>query len=363
MKDSSVKHVLSVFTIFVVSMVVTVIMHTYDGKYFTDSIKLASVQGGEIFFTDGYTSSATLFKPLFEFFKFVGVSFPDFTSDLASLYFVSLFFLMMFWSLITLIHFKYSYGVQVKQYLLLFVVALILSPFMAVITKEIIYVCLIFPALYFYNSLSNKTFIFIIFGVTVLYSLLGRSYYFLYAFLLVFVFFYRKKPIRIFVLSIALIIVVGPKIYPYFEVTLQYTKSGEFLQHTNTWIKDIFNNSTYDGFVLNVLLNTLRIFFPIELFLMGVKYWVPAIFMIYVNFYALKVFLSLRKVVDVYSEKYIFMVFFSSVAVLTFNVAQGLFEPDYGSVLRHKLNILFFIIILFSYERKRFENFVRGRLA
>lgn len=107
--------------------------------------------------------------------------------------------------------------------------------------------------------------------------------------------------------------------------------------HAVTIINDILK---YDGVLflyINYFINTARLLFPIELLIKNIKYLPYVIFQIWFtkNLYIWR----LKKNYKLY-------------LLFSFIIVSGLFEPDYGSFLRHTVPYFIFIIDLIFKERR-----------
>lgn len=107
------------------------------------------------------------------------------------------------------------------------------------------------------------------------------------------------------------------------------------LADANTLIKSVFkNNSNFLYYSLNYVINTIRIFFPFELLLKGVKY-IPFIIYQLLNIYIISY--GTKKI----NKNNIMYVSF----LIGYFLLSGTYEPDFGSVIRHESVLLMFFIL------------------
>lgn len=95
---------------------------------------------------------------------------------------------------------------------------------------------------------------------------------------------------------------------------------------TKTIISDWLDNEGIIFLYLNYLINTLRLLFPIELLVKGIKYFPYVIFQIWFT-------KKLWNWKNIKSDKVILL--------YSFILISGVFEPDFGSFLRHTVPYLF----------------------
>jgi hypothetical protein len=99
-------------------------------------------------------------------------------------------------------------------------------------------------------------------------------------------------------------------------------------------------------FLINTLINFIRLFFPVELLkLLSPKYIIFILFQIFITFHLI------IKVKNIFNstlfQKY------SILMLLSVYIVYSLFEPDFGSFLRHEISLFPFIYILIYHQKKR----------
>lgn len=128
----------------------------------------------------------------------------------------------------------------------------------------------------------------------------------------------------------------------YAEIAYQHGEAREEFTTTSaaTGIKSLFSitpQSPVALFVINWLVNTFRLFLPLELFGMGLYYWPFAIYQLYVSAGVLRLLSS-----PVLSGRQVLCVALYS----AFLLASGAFEPDFGSWVRHETACLPFLLVV-----------------
>lgn len=110
---------------------------------------------------------------------------------------------------------------------------------------------------------------------------------------------------------------------------------------------DVTPSSPVYLFILNWVINTFRLLFPVELFTKSLYYWVFAAYQLAITISALR---TLRNAKD-YRVLLCLAVFFA------FVFASGSFEPDFGSWVRHETAALPFLLVsLTGYTGKQPEQ-------
>ena len=109
-----------------------------------------------------------------------------------------------------------------------------------------------------------------------------------------------------------------------------------------TIINDLLGkNTNYFKFMANYCINFIRMLIPVELLLKGVKYIPFIIFQIYIGY---QLFKLSRKMND---NK---VLWFS--AVLSFEMVSVIFEPDFGSFIRHESALILILLKIIEFNEK-----------
>lgn len=113
----------------------------------------------------------------------------------------------------------------------------------------------------------------------------------------------------------------------------------------NTMITDILgNNTNFIIFIGNYIINFFRMLFPVELLAKGIKYLPFIIYQIYITSILI---ISLRR----FSMKNVVLV----ATYLSFFMISVIFEPDFGSFIRHETAAILIIIEMSHYKNKNYE--------
>jgi hypothetical protein len=105
---------------------------------------------------------------------------------------------------------------------------------------------------------------------------------------------------------------------------LGLSKPAAFLT-ANTGIVNFFPDSSMAVFFLNGTINSIRLFFPFELFFLELRHWLIAVPKMMLSIIFLYCFVKREK-----TESLTLFIL-----IVSFFYVQGLFEPDFGSALRH----------------------------
>lgn len=335
------------------SVFIILLISLFDhGKYYLDGYTLLNTQPTGWFFQGSYPSTATFFSFLFSMFKEWGINSSTMQRNAFDFYFVIFFFFFLEIIMILHILILYSFKANFLSILLLFILLAILSPFMATINKEIVYVILVYPIFVFFRFLNFKLFLFILVSVTTLFALGGRYYLIPFIFLSMIVYAFYDRPRYIFLflfIALFLLYVIFPDIVGLLMIAKPIILKGI----TYTWIDDYFDRSQYFTFLLNSFVNSLRIMFPLELLMKGPKYFIPSLFLTYISYIAFKI-ISLKELYN--GQKYSKLVLFSAISTIIYSIIQSIFEPDFGSVLRHKIIIIFMILIIINFYSGKYRK-------
>lgn len=336
-----------------------IILSLFDhGKYFLDGYKIIATEPLGWFFFSSYQSAATFFHPLFDFLIFLGVDLDSLNINKLSFYITMSFFLLITFFMLYHIKSNFEYTLTKLYFFssMLFIVNY--GIFFATVNKEIIYIFLMYILFLFFQYITFIKFLWLFFIFTVLYAFGGRYYFVIYALIsiILYNFIHRKFLLLLIIIGF---ITIGFFLFPSIKFLLLAAKPYVIKDITNTWITDYFDRSEYFSFLLNTIVNTVRIMFPLELVLKGAKYIFTVVFLSLISYMSLKV-VFLKKINLNETNKLEKLVYFSAIAIISFTIAQALFEPDFGSVLRHKINMMFFMFVLFAYFSTSSKKYYKG---
>lgn len=238
----------------------------------------------------------------------------------------------------------FNIGKDVIQYLLFFVIYLVITaPFKAIYLKLIIAaVVLAFESTFF------------------------RSYYiliaaFAVAMFVILYYFCRMKKLSTGMtlfgigmssyLVVCLMMVTAQILMPeeYSEVLsvrAAQTDSREGSDSAVTLIQDLIPGEGLPFFLINYLINAVRMLLPLELLVKGVGYFPFLVFQIALAIYLFQI---LKKIREVREEQY----FLALSIFMGYMLASFIFEPDFGSWLRHESSTFPVMVLLVMSEKQR----------
>ncbi len=127
----------------------------------------------------------------------------------------------------------------------------------------------------------------------------------------------------------------------------------EHVTDTVTMIKDWLGiNTNYFKFIGNYIINVFRIMIPIELLFKGVKY-IP--FIVYQIFITLQIVKSCKKM----NDKNILWI----ITTIAFLMVSIIFEPDFGSFIRHESALSLILLQLTNINYEKGENELDKNIA
>jgi len=103
----------------------------------------------------------------------------------------------------------------------------------------------------------------------------------------------------------------------------------------NTEINNIIKGNNFVTFSLNYIINGIRIFFPLELFTKGITQTIFAVYQLFLTSLLIK---SIKKIRE---ENLL-----SVLLVVSYFLGAIVFEPDFGSVVRHEITLLLFFVFM-----------------
>ena len=201
-------------------------------------------------------------------------------------------------------------------------------------------------------------------------SLIFRSYYILAAVFSVLLYFMmvvtnkkrNKKRNILLTFSMIILILTGFMMAARMIMPQEYSKLISVRYATNfyregsmdavTQINDLiptFNQSlSLIIWVANYIINSIRMMFPVELIVKGIKYWPFVIYQVFVTFY---LFRSIKEI-DIKTEERSRLVGLCVIAA--FFLTSFVFEPDFGSWVRHETTA--FPLMMFVFYSHRFSQ-------
>lgn len=318
-------------------------------KYFYDSEKILSIMNGSTLTDKGYSFTANFFK-IINIFEFNSIQQWSIAISIVFLFFfifyfskkeitaIKFFYIIASYALLNIYVFNLSK--DVIQLIFFLLTYFICKKFKCNDFRKVICVAVVF----FIESLFFRTYYMII-GTLVL------GLYFIYS-----RFFSESKNIKKSKKKTSAIIIGSFAIFMIMIYVLQKISVENYMLLINarnssntyrdgtdavTMINDLFSNSSYLYFILNYIINTVRILFPVELFLKSIKYTPFILF----QFYFSKVLL--KNMIKINKDKSIYLFI-----VMAFVMVSIIYEPDFGSVIRHESVLILFVLELIDTERK-----------
>lgn len=320
-------------------------------KYFYDSYEILKIMSGQYsIYNDGSYMFTVHFFNFFNIFKLT--SFMQWT----------LFLTLIGVVLYLLILNKYD-GLKVHSWLFVLLTLALANIYIFRVSKDFIQF-LVWIVIYFIllSDLKKKNFFVIL--LLIIEGSAFRFYYYLIAaiYFVSSLVYSRKEKINIkrtiiflclcLFLGITLLKIISPELY-FKMINLRFSINYNRQNSVDavTIINDLFSNNNPVFYFINYLLNFLRICFPIELLFKGLKY-IP--FCFYQIYLIVSILFCIKK--NFNKDNYIFncftLLFFSYLFVV------ALFEPDFGSLIRHEccLSFIYFGILFFDYRRIRLKK-------
>lgn len=303
-------------------------------KYFYDSMRMQSMlnEDGMYPIWGGYESTVDVFRKI-NFFHFTTTS----------QWSISLGIVMTLFAIFILSRCK---EMTMKDAIFALMSIGLLNIYDFNISKEAIQISFFFCILVLLWLPINNSFIKMCGGVAVFYweSLVFRDYYIVMAaigglmFFLIWIFHKRKerltsKSVIVFVFFSIVIVLFSLYVYQYISydeylevINLKDTSRNDYASTVINNYVEVNNN--YGYFCLNYVINAIRMLLPIELFIKGPGY-VPFVFyQLFILYYLIKALKNINKVENT-------MVVALS-CFLAYIFGSILFEPDFGSWVRHE---------------------------
>ena len=338
----------SLIVVFFGQLYILFLIDVFHYKFFQDTtVIILSDSGG--FGSGSFSSARLLLNPYFEILEFLGVDLDSYKKYAG----IDFNFSNIFFCLInSLIYFQFCRFFNGRRTLLsvlvVFYTYLLYVPYIGVPGKEtntLLVGCLMFWSFF----VKQKKAIFIPVGLVGLYAAMGRYYYFV--FLLSYFFIVYIKPGKglyfLFYLvgSMAFIYLLG-----FDEVKgVLLLARPDIEDITNSFIKFPLEDVSASSIYLNRLYLFFVMLFPWQL-LFNPVYWPYFIFGVWGTILIFFGFFSQSDSV----------VFRCSAVIISFYLSQSLFEPDFGSVFRHRSFLLPFYVYMSTwliYKTVRRSNY------
>lgn len=328
--------------IFIISIIIKLLQYKIlPSKYFYDSTHILSLMNGNYIADKSYNFTAKLFDTI-NLFNFNSL---QEWSIILSLIFTIIIFMIIIQ--------KKEYNL--KQYIFIYSSIVLLNIYVFNLSKDIIQFTffLIIYLIILNKKLSNQTKL-ILTSIVLLYETLNfRIYYaimimIMWTIYIIYIKLIKDKKLKketilkilllsitIFFLEVFIVHLISPDNYNSILNARNIVNIGRDSSiDAVTIIKDLLGeNSNYLIFIGNYLINTIRILFPIELLFKGIKY-IP--FIVYQLFITYSLFKTSKKI----NNNNILTI----ITVISFIMISIIFEPDFGSFIRHESALILFLI-------------------
>lgn len=322
-------------------------------KYFYDSGHILAVMNGSSWTDKAYTYVANIFNSINLF---------GFTALQEWGYLIS-FIVIPIILLVLIKGKKYSY----KQYIFILASITLLNIYVLGLSKDIIqfmYFLIIYMILE-KKSLSNPAKIVLICLVLLYEALNFRIYYAIMAMLIVsiyiiYIIFIKNKHINkkqalkiitisliVFFIEVFIVQMISPENYnSIINARSSVNITREDSIDARTMIEDLLGaNTNYFIFIGNYIINMVRIMFPIELFFKGP---LQIAFAIYQIFISINIFNACKNL----NNKNVLWI----VVTISFLMISIIFEPDFGSFVRHQSAFILILIEIININNKSKDN-------
>ncbi|WP_226581116.1 hypothetical protein [Halobacillus litoralis] len=292
-----------------------------------------------------FESSNLLTLPITNFIKTMGVDVSRYAFSIdAPFHFTNIVYYFLFMLPIGLMWKFKPVKINLVTLIPLSVLFILFASFYAVPTKEIIPFYISMICVYLLIGRKHKTFLFIIILMFTIYGFVIGRYYFVLFMGIFTLHLLAKGNRKVIIIGYCSLLTIALFLFdtPAFQL-LYKARATSIISITDSWIHLWFNDSSFIGFISNRITIFIRLLFPFNL-LTSFKYLPFVIFQLIVTLLMFKG-LKLRKTN--------FEVYICALVVWAFTIAQGIFEPDYGSYFRHKLTCFPFIyLLIYSYSKK-----------
>jgi hypothetical protein len=316
-------------------------------KYFYDSKFILSLMDGNYIADKTYNMTAYIFDKIniFHFYKLEQWS---------------IFFAIIFNVIIFVILFKRKKNYTFSQFIFIYASTVLLNIYVFNLGKDIIQFC-VFLLIYMIlinTKIKNKKKLIFILAILIIEALTYRVYYGIMAIILltiylIYVIFIKNKKLNnnnnnyafkiillcfiFFLMEVFFISIVSKKNY----TSIVYARSSvnvyrDFDTDAVTIIKEpLGENDTFIKFVGNYCINSIRMAFPLELLSKGVKYIPFVFYQIYI------IYIFIRELKKINDRNILLISTF-----LSYFMISVIFEPDFGSFIRHESAMILILIEL-----------------
>ena len=319
-------------------------------KYFYDSYHILAVMNGSTNADGGYIFAANFFTKI-NIFKFTTLQ--QWSYCLSAIFSVLLVIVLM----------KYR-EFDLKQFIFIYASVGLLNIYVFNLSKDIIQFLLFFIIYLILSTKIGNIKKLILSSLVLIYEAMSfRVYYYIMAILMVTIyliyvaFIKNRKLNKQTVIKIILVAVIAffMEVYVIQKISVDnYTSIIMARYDVNqyredsldaaTIINDPFGkNTSYSVFVSNYLVNALRLMIPVELLFKSIKYLPFVLYQLFVTYNIFKMGTRINK------RSILWLI-----SVLSFMMVSIIFEPDFGSFIRHESTLVLFLVQINVFNNKNF---------
>lgn len=312
---------------------IVALIDIFHYKFFQDTIVI--FESNPIFFGNGsFDSARFLLAPYISILGFFGVELENYQRYSGiDFHFTNIFFCIIN----SLIYFIGVFSLRQKTNdfgkLIFIIIYILYVPYIGVPGKETNTLILGYLLFYMLAKNGGASYFVPIIGIIALYAAGGRYYYFL--FIASFIFLSRIDKSNYWILAImGLLVFSAISSFEEVRLAVQFARP-DLSEMSNSFISLPFDDIEYTGFLLNRIYLFILLMIPIEMLQnsLYIPYFILGIGTTYLICYGIKF-----KGNSIENN--------CAVAILSFIISQALFEPDFGSIFRHRTFILPFILYL-----------------
>lgn len=344
MNKRAIELVISLYIIFILGIVVIIFSEDIlPPKYFIDSYTIKDffliATGFSYKFSDGFWNTAVIYK----FFYMDRINSQVFEGIINyTFYYLCLFCLLI----VARVEYK------VKTLVFLAIWNIPVAIYLGQLTKEIFIVPILVLQVYALSK-KNKLLLVISFVFLIGYALFFRNYWFIILYLSIVIFciqnycYKYNTMFKILLVAISVFFMFVIASLKGMYLTDTRTMVNEVLE-SNTMINNLFTNTSFVSDLLNWLWVWLMIVFPIPLLLhIGVTQVAFGGLSILTTVVFWRKAYVLQKSNSCKKDK---SINWCIAFIISFSMAQGIFEPDYGSVLKHQVVLVPMYFYLICYK-------------
>lgn len=309
-----------------------VLLYVLPDKYLYDSNAIIKYSGGEYLVDQSYTFSSSFFAPIINLFSI---------SDAAN----GSLIIGLICNILFLIYLKkyLPKALKIEYYVYLLIVTFLANIYVFNISKELITLIVLFCSFFITRMFSKKA------NILICVLFISCAFFFRTYFALIGLLYYllnkidcnvktNQKASFFFLICLMATLIIYSLNNSLFYQIFNFGEDSNLYRDgsvdAQTMIMPILENTNYIFSIINYIFNVLSFLVPLKLIMKGS--------ILYLAYFAFSIFTILliiknrKKIFDNQKIKYLFFL------LLSFFLTSALFEPDYGSYLRHISTIMFF---------------------